>query len=101
MQAETSTTSQAAAAIAALYELAPDDRVRITRALGHPLRLRFYELIRDSEEPLSVKNLADATGNSIPLAAYHTRLLRDAGLLEQTGQVQRRGALETFYRAVA
>lgn len=67
------------------------------RALAHPMRMRILrrlnegvastvEISREFEEPLGV-------------IAYHVRKLADAGSIEAVRRRQRRGAIETFYRA--
>lgn len=70
------------------------------RAIGHSIRLSILGL-------LTIPDMAGHSRSSSQLArvleplgsvAYRVRILADAGLLEATDQVPRRGAVETFYR---
>lgn len=69
---------------------------RVMRALSSHVRRRMLEGFDDGER--STKELAAHLGLTIPNAAHHMRVLREAGLLEITREVPRRGARETFYR---
>jgi hypothetical protein len=46
----------------------------------------------------SPSGLAGATGLSVPVVAYHVRMLSQYGLVEMTHTEPRRGALEHFYQ---
>ena len=74
----------------------PSHDTRLAKALSHPLRMRL--LARLNEGVASPKQMADEFGESVPLVAYHMRVLRELECVEVVKQVQRRGALETFYR---
>lgn len=75
------------------------DRLDQVRALADPLRLRMVEALVASER--SVAELARAVRAPITRLYHHMDLLLDAGLIEITRRVPRRGAEERFYRAKA
>lgn len=63
---------------------------------GHPLRIRLLVLLEFEASP---KDLTDMlTDTLLALVAYHVRMLRDYGLIEETRAEPRRGALQHFYR---
>ena len=66
------------------------------RALGQPDRLRLLRALLD--EPASPVRLAKQL-DDIPLGSvsYHVRQLAEAGLVELTETVPRRGAIEHIY----
>jgi DNA-binding transcriptional ArsR family regulator len=69
------------------------------KILAHPLRQRaFNEAVK---APVSAKELAQRLGVPLQRMSYHVRLLADAGLLRVVRRTQRRGAMETHYRAIA
>lgn len=70
---------------------------RIIKALGHPLRRRILATL--DERIASPKELSRALGQELGVVSYHVRILRELGLLELTGQEQKRGAIESHYRA--
>lgn len=70
---------------------------RIIKALGHPLRRRILAAL--DERIASPKELSRALGQELGVVSYHVRILRELGLLELTGQEQKRGAIESHYRA--
>ena len=75
------------------------DMEPVVGALLHPLRKRAYiEAVRG---PVSAKDLAGRLDVPLQRMSYHVRLLADAGLLKVVRRTQRRGAMETHYRAVA
>jgi DNA-binding transcriptional ArsR family regulator len=71
----------------------------VLRVLAHPARMRIYAAM--AREPLSAKELAARLEQPISRVSYHVRTLADAGLLRAVRQTQRRGAVETHYRAIA
>ena len=68
------------------------------KALGHPLRLRVLELLGESEEELTNRELAIRLGVDPGHLHFHVRMLLNAGLIEPGEARQRR---EKPYRAVA
>jgi DNA-binding transcriptional ArsR family regulator len=71
----------------------------LIRPLSHPTRLRIYsEAVRG---PVSAKELAERLEQPIARLSYHVKTLADAGLLRPVRRTQRRGAVETHYRAIA
>ncbi|HEX2085284.1 MAG TPA: metalloregulator ArsR/SmtB family transcription factor [Solirubrobacteraceae bacterium] len=71
----------------------------LLRVLAHPTRMRIY--VATVHEPLSAKDLAERFEEPLPRVSYHMRALADAGLLRAVRRTQRRGAVETHYRAIA
>lgn len=71
----------------------------VAQAMLHPLRRRAY--IEAVREPVSAKELSARLGVPLQRMSYHVRLLADADLLKVVRRTQRRGAMETHYRAVA
>src|ERR671929_2161 len=69
------------------------------KALGHPLRLRVLEtLSKDSEEPLTNRDLAQRLGVDPGHLHFHVRMLLRAGLIELADGGRGR---EKPYRATA
>ena len=71
---------------------------RIDQALSHPLRRRILRWAADRGEAASPKLISAALGHPLPNVSYHVRRLRDAGLLDETGQAPVRGSIEHLYR---
>jgi len=71
----------------------------VLRTLAHPTRMKIYTAM--VREPLSAKDLAARFEQPLARLSYHVRTLADAGLLRAVRQTQRRGAIETHYRAIA
>lgn len=69
----------------------------LVKALSHPLRMRF--LARFNESVLSPVELAREFTVSIPLAAYHVKILHELGCLELVETNPVRGATQHHYRA--
>lgn len=67
------------------------------RALAHPSRARMLALLRAHE--MSPSELARETGDVVGVAAYHVRVLLEAGLVELVRTAPNRGAVQHFYRA--
>ncbi len=72
---------------------------RIIKALGHPLRRRILATL--DERTASPKELSVDLDQELGVVSYHVRILRELGLLELTGQRQKRGAIESHYRSRA
>lgn len=70
----------------------------VEQALSHHLRRRILRWTADRGEPASPKLISAALEHPLPNVSYHVRRLRDAGLLDETGQVQVRGSIEHLYR---
>ena len=69
------------------------------RPLAHPTRMRIYaDAVRGE---VSAKELAARYEQPLARISYHVRALADAGLLQPVRRTQRRGAVETHYRAIA
>ena len=66
--------------------------------VSHPLRRRIWDAI--TEHPISPRELADQLHEPVNDVAYHTRKLRDLGMIEPAGTRPVRGATQHFYRAV-
>jgi len=67
--------------------------------LGHPMRKQLLALYVESREPLSPKELADYTKQSLSVVGYHVRALRDHGAVYLVEEQPRRGSVEHFYAA--
>lgn len=74
-------------------------RLEQVRALADPLRLRLVEALVARELP--VAELARALEVPTTRLYHHVDVLYDAGLIEITRRVRRRGGEERYYRAVA
>jgi len=83
-------------------EVRPDtltvDRPEQLKALGHPLRLRVLEVLGESDEQLTNRELAARLGVDPGHLHFHVRMLLSAGLIELVDAGRRR---EKPYRAVA
>ena len=66
------------------------------QALGHPARLQALVLFE--QRPASSRELAKIIGLSPSATLYHVRRLRDAGLIEQVDERQRRAFVERVWR---
>ena len=74
------------------------DRPEQLKALGHPLRLRVLEMLGETEEALSNRELAQRLGVDPGHLHFHVRMLLRAGLIQQ---VPTEGGREKPYRAAA
>ncbi|HKP30180.1 MAG TPA: helix-turn-helix domain-containing protein [Gemmatimonadales bacterium] len=74
-------------------------RLDQVRALADPLRLRLVEALVAEEH--SVAELARVVRTPVTRLYHHMDLLLEAGLVEVTRRVPRRGTEERFYRALA
>ena len=72
--------------------------VRLAKALSHPLRQRL--LVAYTEGEASPSDLAEQYGERLGDVAYHTKRLREEGMIELVRQERRRGAIKHFYRAI-
>ena len=68
----------------------------VAKALSHPMRLRILHKL--NQRVASPKNLADELGESLAVVSYHVKILAQLGCIELVETVQKRGALEHFYR---
>lgn len=96
-------SSEGAGGEAATGAGVPDDVLTIGRAeqlkaLGHPLRLRVLEVLGESGEQLTNRELAIRLGVDPGHLHFHVRMLANAGLIERVDGGRRR---EKPYRAVA
>lgn len=64
-------------------------------ALAHPIRRVIIDYV--SRGVTSPGEIAAACGETLGVVSYHTRMLRDYGILEVTRTEPRRGALQHFY----
>ncbi len=74
-------------------------RIDQLRALADPLRLRIVEALSPRE--LSVGQLAKALRTPAPRLYHHIDLMLEAGIIEVTRRIPRRGTEERMLRAVA
>ena len=74
------------------------DRPEQLKALGHPLRLRVLEVLGETEEELTNRELAVRLGVDPGHLHFHVRMLLGAGLIALADGGRRR---EKPYRAVA
>ena len=68
------------------------------RALGHPLRHRLLNLLR--QRPATLAQLASALGSTKGTVGYHVQLMVDAGLVRLAGTRRVRGGTERYYEPV-
>ncbi|HET8814301.1 MAG TPA: helix-turn-helix domain-containing protein [Solirubrobacterales bacterium] len=71
---------------------------QIDRALGHRLRRRILRWAADRGEAASPRVISVALEHPLPNVSYHLRRLRDAGLLDEIGQIPASGSAEHLYR---
>lgn len=67
-------------------------------ALHHPLRRALLHRYVVADEPTSPKYLADSMRQPLSRVSYHVRELAKLGAVEISGEEQRRGAVEHFYK---
>jgi hypothetical protein len=84
--------------VSALMESASSfqDVAKGLNGFGHPVRIRALVLLERTE--LSPAELAKLMGDPLGVVAYHVRMLRDYGLVEETRAEPRRGAVQHFYQ---
>jgi DNA-binding transcriptional ArsR family regulator len=68
------------------------------KALGHPLRHRLVNVLR--QRPGTLAELTSALGASKGTVGYHLRVLREAGLVRLVGTRQVRGGTEQHFALV-
>jgi DNA-binding transcriptional ArsR family regulator len=68
----------------------------VAKALSHPMRLRILHKL--NQRVASPKVLADELGESLAVVSYHVKILAQLGCIELVETIQKRGALEHFYR---
>lgn len=69
------------------------------KALGHPLRHRVVNLLR--QRPATLGQLASALGSSKGTVGYHLRVLREAGLVRLARTRKVRGGTEQYFALVS
>ncbi|MER7844147.1 winged helix-turn-helix domain-containing protein [Kitasatospora sp. NPDC096077] len=69
------------------------------KALGHPLRHRMVNMLR--QRPATLRQLAEALGMAKGTLGYHVRVLREAGLIELAESRQVRGGTEQYFGLVS
>ncbi|WP_329493217.1 winged helix-turn-helix domain-containing protein [Kitasatospora herbaricolor] len=69
------------------------------KALGHPLRHRMVNLLR--QRPATLRQLAEALGMSKGTIGHHVRVLREAGLLRLAETRRVRGGTEQYFALVS
>ncbi|WP_078913233.1 MULTISPECIES: ArsR/SmtB family transcription factor [unclassified Streptomyces] len=69
------------------------------KALGHPLRHRMVNVLR--QRPATLRQLAQALEMSKGTIGYHVRVLREAGLVRLTETRQVRGGTEQYFALVS
>jgi DNA-binding transcriptional ArsR family regulator len=74
------------------------ERPEQLKALGHPLRLKVLQVLADSDEPLTNRELAARLSVDPGHLHFHVRMLHRAGLIELAGTGEGR---EKPYRPVA
>jgi DNA-binding transcriptional ArsR family regulator len=72
------------------------ESAKLSKALGHPLRFAIISALREHGE-LSPVELSRERGEALGTIAYHFGALAKAGVIEISGRVPRRGALEHRY----
>ncbi len=65
------------------------------KALGHPLRHRLVNVLR--QRPATLAQLATALGSTKGTIGYHVKVLLDAGLLRAAGTRTVRGGTEQYF----
>src|SRR4051794_40855026 len=69
----------------------------VARAMAHPLRVQIVAML--NQRVMSATMLAKQIDESLQNVAYHFRILREKGLIEEVDSRQVRGSTEHFYRA--
>ncbi len=69
------------------------------KALGHPVRHRIVNLLR--QRPATLGQLAPAMGLAKGTISFHLRVLREAGLVQLSGTRQVRGGTEQYFALVS
>lgn len=74
----------------------PDPLQQMTKALGHPLRVRILEFMGERE--CSPNEIRLALEENLSNVSYHMRTLEEHGAIEGTRTEPCRGAVEHFYK---
>ena len=69
---------------------------KVATALGHPLRVRFIDALRDGSARSPVE-VADRRGRPIGTIGHHARVLEDLGVVVLVDTRAVRGAIEHVY----
>ncbi|MGN6275969.1 MAG: ArsR/SmtB family transcription factor [Solirubrobacterales bacterium] len=69
----------------------------VNQALRHPIRCEILRWVSESGHS-SPRSISDGLGCQLPNVSYHVRVLRDAGLLDETDRIPIRGSLKHIYR---
>jgi DNA-binding transcriptional ArsR family regulator len=81
----------------ALHDVLEVERPEQLKALGHPLRLKVLQVLGESEQPLTNRELAARLSVDPGHLHFHVRMLNRAGLIELANAAGR----EKPYRPVA
>ena len=79
-----------------IYKIKHLEQIRL---LSDPLKLQLLQAF--AEDPKTTKQVATQLGESITKLYRHVDALFGAGLLEITGEKQKRGTIERTFRAIA
>lgn len=63
-----------------------DDAVETLAVLADPVRRAMYRFVRSQPSPVTREHVAEGTGTSVKLAAFHLEKLLERGLLEASYQ---------------
>lgn len=76
----------------------PEAVARIFGTLAHPMRIRALAALCEADlSPVELARLLDEPGMNLGALAYHVRRLADAGVIELSQTIPRRGAIEHRY----
>jgi DNA-binding transcriptional ArsR family regulator len=70
----------------------------VAKAMAHPLRVQIVAML--NKEVMSASTVAKRIDERLQNVAYHFRVLREKGLIEEVYSRPVRGSTEHFYRAV-
>jgi DNA-binding transcriptional ArsR family regulator len=68
----------------------------LVKTLSHPIRIGYLRLLRQ-RDALSPVDYSRESGEMLGSVSYHVGALRDAGVIEEAGTEQRRGAVMHSY----
>lgn len=92
----TATTPREAATVISTPDLDQMSKI-VTGIAAHPMRLQIVMALRKPGKEHSPSELSKIIGVPIGNVSYHVRQMRAAGVLKETRQEPRRGAVEHFY----
>jgi DNA-binding transcriptional ArsR family regulator len=69
----------------------------VAKAMAHPLRIQIVAML--NQQVMSATMIAKKIGEPLQNVAYHFRILREKGLIEEVDTRPVRGSTEHFYRA--